>query len=55
MRSPCPPNPSVGTIKADQGRIRFDLEVLQKKEDERLKLQIEGNTDMQKALQEKFA
>jgi len=50
VKSPCPPNPSVGTIKADQGRIRFDLEVLQKKEDERLKLQFEGNTDMQNAL-----
>ena len=25
--SPCPPNPSVGTIKADQSRINFDLEV----------------------------
>ena len=25
--SPCPPNPSVGTIKADQTRINFDLDV----------------------------
>ena len=25
--SPCPPNPSVGTIKADQSRISFDLKV----------------------------
>ena len=25
--SPIPPNPSVGTIKADQTRISFDLEV----------------------------
>ena len=28
--SPCPPNPSVGTIKADQSRINFDLEVTDK-------------------------
>lgn len=25
--SPTPPNPSVGTIKADQTRISFDLDV----------------------------
>lgn len=25
--SPCAPNPSTGTIKADQTRIHFDLEV----------------------------
>ena len=29
--SPNPPNPSVGTIKADQSRINFDLEVTEKK------------------------
>ena len=28
--SPNPPNPSVGTIKADQTRINFDLEVTEK-------------------------
>ena len=28
--SPCPPNPSVGTIKADQSRINFDLDVTAK-------------------------
>ena len=29
--APTPPNPSVGTIKADQGRIHFDLDVTKKK------------------------
>lgn len=28
--SPCPPNPSIGTIKADQTRIAFDLEYTEK-------------------------
>ena len=28
--APNPPNTSVGTIKADQSRIKFDLEVLKK-------------------------
>lgn len=28
--SPCPPNPSVGTIRADQTRITFDLDVTEK-------------------------
>lgn len=28
--SPIPPNPSVGTIKADQSRISFDMDVTEK-------------------------
>ena len=35
--SPCPPNPSVGTIKADQTRITFDLEVTEKSKNVRMK------------------
>ena len=31
MKAPIPPNPSVGTIRADQGRISFDLEVTKSK------------------------
>ena len=33
----CPPNPSVGTIKADQSRITFDLEVTEKSKNVRMK------------------
>ena len=34
--SPCPPNPSIGTIKADQSRITFDLDVTLKSKNVRM-------------------
>jgi len=49
--SPTPPNSSVGTIKADQTRIKFDLEVTkEKKMVKTMDLQLR-----QRPMQDKFA
>ncbi len=52
-----PPNTSVGTIKADQTRIKFDLEVLKKTNDyqksyKELKI---GDKQLQQMMQKRFA
>jgi hypothetical protein len=48
--SPTPPNSSVGTIKADQGRINFDLDVTKLK-----KVAQRGQILAQSSMQKRFS
>ena len=48
--APCPPNSSVGTIKADQSRITFDLEVTKLSKNVRMPEQL-----TKEAMQKRFA
>lgn len=55
--SPNPPNTSVGTIKADQTRIKFDLDVLKKTNNYKntyRELKIEDRK-LQQLMQKRFA
>lgn len=54
--SPCPPNTSVGTIKADQSRIFFDTEVIkQSHKREKYNLDMQDDAALQTNLQKRFA
>lgn len=54
--SPCPPNTSVGTIKADQSRIFFDTDVIkQSYKWEKYNLKMQDDEKIQTNLQKRFA
>lgn len=54
-RSPCPPNPSVGTIKADQPRMNFDTDVTMMKNGIKEKFRGFSNAKIQAMMQKKMA